>query len=87
MTHKGAGVETVCQACGYQRRPSDQAADWQCPSCGKAYNKASLALSKPLAGFMQSSSDASSLRLPEASVITQKPNGPSFNAWNALRML
>lgn len=32
-------METICQACGYQRRPTDQAPDWECPSCGKAYVK------------------------------------------------
>lgn len=34
-------METICQACGYQRRPTDQAPDWQCPTCGKAYVKTS----------------------------------------------
>jgi hypothetical protein len=34
-------METVCQACGYQRKLTDQAPDWQCPSCGKAYAKTS----------------------------------------------
>jgi hypothetical protein len=34
-------METVCQACGYQRKPIEQAPDWQCPSCGKAYAKVS----------------------------------------------
>lgn len=32
-------METVCNACGYQRKPTDQAPDWQCPACGKAYAK------------------------------------------------
>lgn len=32
-------METICEACGYQRKPSDQAPDWQCPACGKAYAK------------------------------------------------
>jgi hypothetical protein len=31
----------VCQACGYQRTLSDQAPDWECPGCGKAYVKTS----------------------------------------------
>ncbi|MBD8873426.1 hypothetical protein [Rhodanobacter sp. DHB23] len=34
-------METVCQACGYQRKPTDQAPDWECPACGKAYSKTS----------------------------------------------
>lgn len=32
-------METVCQACGYQRKSTDQAPDWECPACGKAYSK------------------------------------------------
>jgi TRAP-type C4-dicarboxylate transport system permease small subunit len=32
-------METVCAACGYQRKPTDQAPEWQCPACGKAYAK------------------------------------------------
>ena len=34
-------METICQACGYQRKVTDQAPDWECPSCGKAYAKTS----------------------------------------------
>lgn len=34
-------METICQACGYQRKPTDQAPDWECPACGKAYSKTS----------------------------------------------
>jgi hypothetical protein len=34
-------METVCRACGYERKPTDQAPDWECPSCGKAYAKTS----------------------------------------------
>ena len=30
---------TVCPKCGYARQPTDTAPDWQCPSCGIAYNK------------------------------------------------
>ena len=29
-----------CPNCGYQRRESDTAPDWQCPACGVAYAKA-----------------------------------------------
>lgn len=43
-------VETVCQACGYQRKPTDQAPDWECPSCGKAYIKTSHASPGALSG-------------------------------------
>lgn len=41
-------MEPVCQACGYQRKPTDQAPDWECPSCGKAYVKTSQASPSPL---------------------------------------
>lgn len=34
-------METICQACGYQRKPTDQVPDWECPSCGRAYAKTS----------------------------------------------
>lgn len=34
-------MEPICQACGYQRKPTDQAPDWECPACGKAYSKTS----------------------------------------------
>ena len=30
---------TACPKCGYVRKPSDTAPDWQCPSCGIAYAK------------------------------------------------
>lgn len=29
----------VCPKCGYVRKPTDTAPDWQCPSCGVAYAK------------------------------------------------
>jgi hypothetical protein len=29
-----------CPKCGYARKPSDDAPQWQCPSCKVAYNKA-----------------------------------------------
>lgn len=41
-------MDTVCQACGYQRKPTDQAPDWQCPACGKAYEKTSHESVSPL---------------------------------------
>lgn len=43
-------METVCQACGYQRKPTDQVPDWECPSCGKAYAKTSDASPRALQG-------------------------------------
>jgi len=33
----------LCPKCRYQRQPSDDAPDWQCPSCGVAYAKAHTA--------------------------------------------
>ncbi|MBD8873473.1 hypothetical protein [Rhodanobacter sp. DHB23] len=41
-------METVCQACGYQRKPTDQAPEWECPACGKAYVKTSHPSASPL---------------------------------------
>jgi ribosomal protein L37AE/L43A len=29
----------ICPKCNYQRKPDDDAADWQCPACGIAYAK------------------------------------------------
>lgn len=31
----------ICPKCSYARKPSDEAPEWQCPSCQFAYNKAS----------------------------------------------
>jgi hypothetical protein len=41
-------MEPICQACGYQRKPTDQAPDWECPACGKAYVKTSHPSPSPL---------------------------------------
>lgn len=41
-------MEPICQACGYQRKPTDQAPDWECPACGKAYVKTSHPSPNPL---------------------------------------
>ena len=30
---------TICPACNYTRKPSDDALDWECPNCHKAYIK------------------------------------------------
>jgi len=48
QTIKGSSMEPVCQACGYQRKPTDQAPDWEYPSCGKAYVKTSHSSPSPL---------------------------------------
>jgi hypothetical protein len=44
-------VGTVCQACGYQRMPTDQAPYWECPACGKAYAKTSSGTSVALPDY------------------------------------
>ncbi len=31
----------TCPACGYVRQPNDDAPEWECPKCQKAYNKTS----------------------------------------------
>jgi ribosomal protein L37AE/L43A len=33
------GAATACPSCGYQRKATDRAPDWQCPRCGIAYAK------------------------------------------------
>ena len=48
-------MAAVCQACGYERKPSDQAPDWECPSCGKAYAKTSHEVPSPLVTYADSS--------------------------------
>jgi hypothetical protein len=35
---------TTCLACHYTRQPSDNAPDWECPKCQKAYIKTARAL-------------------------------------------
>ncbi len=37
-------MSRICPHCNYARKPADQAPDWQCPSCEKAYAKAGGAL-------------------------------------------
>lgn len=36
----------ICPKCRYERKASDDAPDWQCPSCGVAYAKVSAAVPK-----------------------------------------
>lgn len=33
------GAEMKCPKCSYDRKTTDEAPDWQCPSCGVAYAK------------------------------------------------
>jgi hypothetical protein len=37
----------LCPKCGYERKPTDDFPDWQCPSCGVAYCKVSNIAQKP----------------------------------------
>jgi predicted RNA-binding Zn-ribbon protein involved in translation (DUF1610 family) len=71
-------VETICQACGYQRKPTDQAPDWECPSCGKAYVKTSHDSQGSLSGYAQSYSSDSGYRMGEASAYQKTPSGFTF---------
>ena len=66
-------METVCQACGYQRRPTDQAPDWQCPSCGRAYAKTSQESPSPLVIYTQDSN-------PSPESVNRLHGGPSYRS-------
>ena len=55
-------METICRACGYQRKPTDQAPDWECPSCGKAYVKTSQDSPSPLVIYTDNPSSESKNR-------------------------
>jgi hypothetical protein len=72
-------METVCQACGYQRKPTDQAPDWACPSCGKAYAKTSHESSSPLVIYTDTPSAESSNPLHEGVVYQREPKETSLN--------
>ena len=37
----------LCPKCRYKRKPTDTTPDWQCPSCGIAYNKANVTSATP----------------------------------------
>jgi hypothetical protein len=71
-------MESICQACGYQRKPTDQAPDWQCPSCGKAYAKTSHDSGGSLSGYAPSASYESVGRLDEAPAYQRKPSDAAF---------
>lgn len=64
-------METVCQACGYQRKPADQAPDWQCPACGRAYAKTSHESPSPLVIYPDGPS-------PAAATVSGLHGGPSY---------
>jgi hypothetical protein len=73
------GMETVCQACGYQRKPTDQAPDWECPSCGKAYAKTSHESPSPLVIYTENPSTESGNRLHEGPSYRREPKEKALN--------
>lgn len=77
-------METVCQACGYQRRPTDQAADWECPSCGKAYAKTSHESPSPLVIYTNSPAAESGSRLNQGPSYRQEPKETTLNKYGVL---
>jgi predicted RNA-binding Zn-ribbon protein involved in translation (DUF1610 family) len=68
-------METVCQACGYQRKPTDQVPDWQCPSCGRAYAKTSHDSHESLLRYAQNYSSESGSSLVRAVAYKESPDG------------
>lgn len=69
----------VCHACGYERTPTDQAPDWECPSCGKAYVKTSHGPHGSLSGLVPSFPSEPVNRLQEGPTYRQEPGGSAFN--------
>ena len=57
----------ICRGCGYQRKPTDQAPDWECPACGKAYAKTSLDSHELSSGY------APSFKSPIETGLDEKP--------------
>jgi predicted RNA-binding Zn-ribbon protein involved in translation (DUF1610 family) len=70
---------TICEACGYQRKPTDQAPDWQCPSCGKAYVKTMHDSHESVSDHAQSYPSALGTQRYEEPAYPQKPGGFAFN--------
>jgi hypothetical protein len=70
---------TICQACGYERKPTDQVPDWECPACGKAYVKTAHDPHGALSGLAPSYSSEPDNRLDERPAYQQMPTGPAFN--------
>ena len=60
-------TSAACPKCGYARRPTDTAPDWQCPSCGIAIHKYQAKLAEGQALAATVAPDLSHLRLPFAS--------------------
>ncbi|MBD8871834.1 hypothetical protein [Rhodanobacter sp. DHB23] len=72
-------METVCQACGYQRKPTDQAPDWQCPSCGRAYVKTAHESPSPLVVYTDNPAAAADHRVPEGPSYRTEPKETTLN--------
>ena len=74
-------METICRACGYQRKSTDQAPDWECPSCGKAYVKTSQDSSSPLVIYTDKPPSDSKNRPLGGSVYQKKPAEKASNKY------
>lgn len=70
---------TICEACGYERKPTDQAPDWECPSCGKAYVKTSHEPHGSLSGSAPGFPSESGHRLDGGLAYQQVQSGSAFN--------
>lgn len=57
-------MESICQACGYQRKSTEQAPDWECPACGRAYTKTAHDSSSALTLHARSPVAKSSTSIP-----------------------
>jgi hypothetical protein len=70
---------TICEACGYQRKPTDQAPDWQCPSCGRAYVKTMHDSHDSVSDHAQSYPSTLGTQRNEEPAYPQKPGAFAFN--------
>jgi len=69
---------TVCHACGYERKPTDQAPDWECPACGKAYIKTSPDQEDSLPSAASDFSSTSSKQMDAGFTYRQDPGSSAF---------
>ncbi len=66
-----------CPKCGYERRPSDDAPEWQCPSCKVAYAKVKLPTTAPAVAPVQQAP----IDPPDSSAPPDEEIGPSVEEW------